>query len=96
MKWRDAANRGLEGVDVTFAVTAGGGTLSETTVTTGVNGQALSMLTLGDNEGENTVRVSAAGVSQTVILNAVGANEINIPDPNLRAKIEKALNKQAR
>ena len=83
---RDAENRGLEGVDVTFAVTAGGGTLSETTVTTGANGQASSWLTLRDNEGENTVRVSAEGISQTVIFNAVGANEINIPDRYLRAK----------
>ena len=92
---RDTANRGLEGVDVTFTVTAGGGSLSETTVTTGANGQASSRLTLGNNEGENTVRVSATGVSQTVIFNAVGANEIKIPDRYLRAKIERALNKRA-
>ena len=92
---RDAENRGLEGVDITFTVTVGGGTLSETTVTTGANGQASSTLTLGYNEGENTVRVSAAGVSQTLIFNAVGANEINIPDRYLRAKIERALNKRS-
>ena len=64
---RDTKKRGLEGVDVTFAVTAGGGSLRETTVTTDANGQASSRLTLGDNEGENTVRVSVAGVSQTFI-----------------------------
>ena len=92
---RDTENRGLEGVDVTFTVTAGGGSLSERTVTTGANGQASSRLTLGDNEGDNTVRVSAEGVSQTVIFNAVGANEINIPDRYLRAEIERALSKRA-
>ena len=92
---RDTENRGLGGVDVTFTVTAGGGSLSETRVTTDANGQASSRLTLGNNEGENTVRVSAEGVAQTVSFTAVGANEVNIPDPNLRAKIERALNKRA-
>ena len=92
---QDAENRGLEGIDVTFTVTAGGGSLSEARVTTGPNGQALSRLTLGNNEGENTVRVSADGVSQTVSFTAVGANEVNIPDRYLRAKIESALRKRA-
>ena len=92
---RDTENRGLEGIDVTFAVTAGGGSLSETTVTTDADGQASSILTLGNNEGTNTVRVTAEGISETVTFEAVGANEINIPDPNLRAKIESALRKRA-
>ena len=92
---RDTENRGLEGVDVTFAVTAGGGSLSETTGTTDANGQASSRLTLGNSEGENTVRVTAEGVAQTVSFTAMGASEVNIPDPNLRAKIESALRKRA-
>ena len=92
---RDTENRGLEGIDVTFTVTAGGGLLSERTVTTGPNGQASSKLTLGNDEGENTVSVSAEGISQTVSFTAVGANAINIPDRYLRAKIERALNKRA-
>ena len=92
---RDTENRALEGVDVTFTVTAGGGSLSERTVTTGPNGQASSRLTLGNNDGENTVRVSAEGVSQTVSFTAMGASEVNIPDRYLRAKIERALNKRA-
>ena len=92
---RDAANRGLQGVDVTFVVTAGGGALSERTVTTNASGQASSRLTLGFNKGANTVRVNADGISQTVTFNAVGGFEINIPDSNLRAKVERALNKRA-
>ena len=38
---RDTENRVLEGVDITFTVTAGGGSLSERTVTTGANGQGI-------------------------------------------------------
>ena len=60
---RDAANSALEGVDVSFAVTAGGGSLRETTVTTNVNGQASTMLTLGPNAGTNTVEASVTGIS---------------------------------
>ena len=92
---RDTEDRGLEGVDVTFTITAGGGSLSERMVTTDANGQAASQLTLGNNDGENTVSVSAEGVSQTISFTAVGANEINIPDRYLRAMIERELNKRA-
>ena len=68
---RDAANRGLEGIDVTFAIIAGSGTLGETTVTTGANGQASSWLTLGSQRGTNTIHASVEGISQTVIFNAI-------------------------
>ena len=68
---RDAANRGLEAIDVMFAVIAGEGTLSETTVTTNANGQASSWLTLGSQPGTNIVHASVEGISQTVIFNAV-------------------------
>ena len=68
---RDAANRGLEGIDVTFAITAGDGTLSETTITSGANGQAESWLTLGIQPGTNTVHASVEGLPQTVIFNAI-------------------------
>ena len=68
---RDATNRGLGGIDVTFAVTAGDGSLSETTVTSGANGQASSWLTLGIQPGTNTVHASVEGLTQTVIFNAI-------------------------
>ena len=73
---QDAANRGLKRVDVTFATIAGGGTLNETTVTTGANGQAESWLTLGSQPGTNTVEVSVEGVSQTVTFNALAKSLI--------------------
>ena len=84
----------LEGIPVTFAVTAGGGTLSVTHTMTDENGQAESTFTLGANLGTNTVEVSAVGIEQTVIFNAVAEAAVAIPDSNLRAVIEAALNKE--
>ena len=52
----------LEGISVTFAVTAGDGTLSVTRTTTDENGRVESTLTLGPYQGTNTVSVSAAGM----------------------------------
>ena len=83
---------GHQGVWVTFTVTAGGGTLSVERVMTDFHGRAESTLTLGPNLGANTVEVSAEGI--TVIFNAVADNiMVSIPDPNLRAAIEKILKK---
>ena len=84
----------LEGISIMFAVTAGDGTLSVTHATTDTNGQAESRLTLGTNLGTNTVSVSALGVGQSVVFNAVAEAVVNIPDPNLRAAIETALGKR--
>ena len=47
----------LAGVTITFAVTAGGGTVSEATVTTDADGRAATTLTLGPQPGINTVQV---------------------------------------
>ena len=47
---------------VTFAVTAGGGTLSATSATTNANGRARSTLTLGSEPGLNTVSATVAGL----------------------------------
>ena len=52
----------LAGTEVTFAVTAGGGTLSATTVTTDADGRASAVLTLGSAPGANTVTAAAAGL----------------------------------
>ena len=57
---RDQINNPFEGAQVTFAVTAGGGTLSATTDTTDANGRAASTLTLGSLPGANTVSVRVA------------------------------------
>ena len=83
----------LEGISVTFTVVAGDGTLSVTHTTTDQNGQAESWFTLGTRLGTNSVSVSAAGVGQPVVFNAVTEAAVNIPDPNLRAAVETALGK---
>ncbi len=58
----DQNGTALAGVAVTFAVTAGDGTLSTTTATTDANGSASSILTLGNLPGASTVTVSVAGL----------------------------------
>ena len=67
---QDASSVAFAGVPVTFAVTAGGGTLSATSTTTDVNGRAESTLTLGNTAGTNTVRVSVTGITQTITFTA--------------------------
>src|SRR5207247_383491 len=47
---------------VTFAVSAGGGTLSASSVATGAMGQASALLVLGAQAGANTVTASATGL----------------------------------
>ena len=81
----------LEGISVTFTVTAGDGTLSVTRTATDENGRAESTFTLGKNLGTNTVSVSAAGIEDPVSFNAVPEAPVNISDPNLRAIVEIAL-----
>ena len=67
---QDASSVAFAGVPVTFAVTAGGGTLSATNTTTDVNGRAQSTLTLGNTAGTNTVSVSVTGITQTITFTA--------------------------
>ncbi len=54
------------GAVVTFAVTAGAGTLSAATATTDAKGQAASILTLGSQPGPNTVVVTVAGLEPEI------------------------------
>lgn len=60
----------FEGVPVTFAVTAGGGSLDAVDATTDGDGFAQASLTLGP--GTNTVEVAAAEISTPVTFNATG------------------------
>ena len=62
----------MEGITVTFAINAGGGSLSVTTARTNADGQAESTLTLGANPGTNTVTVSVTGSQETRTFNAEG------------------------
>ena len=61
----------FEGVPVTFAVTAGGGTLSITNTTTDANGRAESNLTLGPKPGTNTVTIAVAGIREKQTVTAI-------------------------
>ena len=58
----DAEDAALAGVVVSFAVTAGGGTLSDTTATTDATGRAATRLTLGIEAGTNTVAATVEGL----------------------------------
>ena len=73
---RDQTDNPLPGVEVTFTVTAGGGTLSATHATTDENGRAESTLTLGSTPGTNTVRVSVEGNTQAVATLTIEAVKI--------------------
>ncbi len=73
---QDGTGSAFEGVPVTFAVTAGGGTLGTTNTTTGANGRAETTLTLGPSAGTNTVEVSVTGIQEKQTFNAGG---IRIP-----------------
>ena len=61
----------LPGVQVTFSVSSGGGTLSATITTTDNNGRVKSTLTLGPNPGTNTVKVAATGIHRTQSVSAI-------------------------
>ena len=52
----------LEGAEVTFTVSAGGGTLTTETTTTDPAGRAATTLTLGSTPGPNTVEVAVEGL----------------------------------
>ena len=74
---RDQNGNPLGGVTVTFTISAGGASLSDTSVDTGANGLAQSTLTLGSDPGTNTVEVSAEGISQMPVFSA----EATLPPP---------------
>ena len=64
------------GAVVTFAVTAGGGTLSAATATTDVNGRAATKLTLGSDPGPNTVEATVDGIE---VVTFTAAAVVQIP-----------------
>ena len=63
---QDKDSTPMEGISVTFRITAGGGTLSATTGTTGANGRAQTFLTLGSTRAVNTVQASVTGINTPV------------------------------
>ena len=67
----DEDGAAMAGVAVAFAVTAGGGTLSDSTVTTNADGYARTRLTLGSELGANTVEATVEGLD-SVTFTATG------------------------
>ena len=70
----DENGAAMAGVVVSFAVTAGGGTLSAATATTDANGRAATRLTLGSQPGTNTVSATVAGL-EPVTFTATGQED---------------------
>ena len=66
----DQYDNPMEGVTVTFVVSIDGGSLSDTSVDSDVNGLARSTLTLGSDPGANIVEASVEGIAETVTFHA--------------------------
>lgn len=87
----DSRGNPVPNVTVTFAASAGGGSVDPTTATTNAQGRAETNFTLGTTAGANTLRASVAGVSQAATCSATGldrfvtnlrtANEPSLPTP---------------
>ena len=73
---RDQDGDALSGITVAFAVTAGGGTLSASSVTTDASGRAQSTLTLGSTVGTNTVTASVSGITGSITFTATATAEV--------------------
>ena len=73
----DAGDNGVAGLTVNFTVTTGGGTVSVAQATTGADGRASTVFTLGPTAGEQTVTAAAGGVGQTIF---VAAGLPDVPD----------------
>ncbi|MDE0554147.1 MAG: T9SS type A sorting domain-containing protein, partial [Candidatus Poribacteria bacterium] len=67
---RDINAEPVVGSTVTFTIVAGGGSVSPTTATTDMNGQARTHLTLGNRYGVNSVKASVPGIFRGVTFNA--------------------------
>ena len=70
---RDADGDPIEGIRVTFSVTAGGGRLSETSATTNAQGRAQTSLTLGSERAVNSVQASVTGVDPITLNTSIDA-----------------------
>ena len=73
---KDQNNAVMSGVSVSFSV-APGGTVSPSSATTGLNGEAETRLTLGGTAGTYTVTARVSGITQPVTFTATAT----APDP---------------
>ena len=69
----------FEGATVKFSVLLGGGSLSARTPTTGADGQAESILTLGTTLGTKKVQVNVEGISQVLVFSAEATTTPSVP-----------------
>ena len=81
---RDRNGDPVAGAIVTFTVTGGGGSVNPETRRTNARGRASTRLTLGDNPGTNTVRVSVGGLARTSVFRAEATRP---PPPPVLLKI---------
>jgi hypothetical protein len=72
----DQYNNGIVGIPITFAVAAGGGSLSATSVVTDANGRASVKWTLGGNEAQSQAVSVTSGPSLTGSPTLFGATAI--------------------
>ena len=70
---RDEDGDPIEGIPVTFAVTAGGGRLSETSVRANAQGRAQTSLTLGSERAVNSVQASVADLDPVTFNTSIDA-----------------------
>ena len=70
---QDEDGEPLAGHRVTFSVTAGGGSLSETSAAANANGRAETTLTLGSAPGINSVEASVTGVDPVTFSTSIDA-----------------------
>ena len=71
---KDADGEPIEGISVTFSVTAGGGSLSARNVPADEDGRAETTLTLGSERGVNSVEASVSGVDPVTFSTSVEPN----------------------
>ena len=93
---QDQWNRAFAEVPITFSITRGSGKLSTLTTTTDTKGRAKVRLTLGQTEGETTIRATAAKISQPIqftVKAILPTSFVQLPDTNLTAKITETLGK---
>ena len=75
----DDSGHALSGVNVTWTVTSGGGTLSAVTTTTDMYGRAIAAWTLGSTVGPQTVSATVDGLAAPVQFTAIANGEVTIP-----------------
>ena len=93
---QDQRNRAFAEVPITFSITKGSGKLSTLTTTTDTKGRAKVRLTLGQTEGETTIRATAAKISQPIqftVKAILPTSFVQLPDTNLTVKIAETLGK---